>query len=94
MFEFEFFSKFYCILYWALFWSFLTFLAIFETSSRVTSPKLFWVGKPSPKKFDTGAYTLFGICATRICMISNLFRTQLNISLGFVLAIFYVFGHF
>ena len=94
MFEFEFFLEFCCILCWALFWPFLTFLAIFDTSSRVTSPKLFWVGKPSPNEFDEGAHTLFGICPTRICMISNLFRTQLYISLGFVLAIFDIFGHF
>jgi hypothetical protein len=42
------FFEVYCILFWALFWPFLTFLAIFSISSRVTPPKLFWVGKLSP----------------------------------------------
>ena len=45
----------------------------------VTPPKLFWVGKLSPNKFNEGAYTLFRICFTRICMISNLFQTPLYI---------------
>ena len=71
-----------------------TFFAMFDTSSRVTSPKSFWVGKPSPNTFDKGAHILLGICPTQICMIRNLFRTQLYISLGFVLAICDIFGHF
>ena len=94
MFEFEFFSHFIAYFLWALFWSLLTFLAIFDTSPRVTFPKLYWVWKLSPKKFDKGAHTLFRICPTRICIISNFFRTQLYISLGFVLAIVDIFGHF
>ena len=71
MFEFEFFSNFIAYFFWALFWPFLTLLAIFDTSSRVTSPKLFWVGKPVTNTFDEGAHTLIRIFPTRICMISS-----------------------
>ena len=63
-------------------------LAIFSMSSCVTPRKLFWVAKRSPNECDKGSYTLFQICATRICVRSNLLRTQLHTFSGFVLAIF------
>ena len=79
MHDFEFISNSMVHIFGICFGHFLTFLAIFSISSRVTPPKLFWVGKPSPNKFDELAYTLFRICPTQICMISNLFRTPLYI---------------
>ena len=43
-----------CTYLWDLFLPFLTFLAIFSISLRVTPPKLFWDGKLSSKKFAKG----------------------------------------
>ena len=94
MFEFEFFSNFIanffglCFGHFGQFWGFLTLLHV------SLLPNFFRLGNYAQEKFDKGAHTLFQICPTRICMISNLFLTQLYISLGIVLAIYDIFGYF
>ena len=91
MHEFEFFSHSIVHMSRLCFGHFWPFSAFPHMS---LPPKLFWVEKLSPNKFDKGAYTLFRICPTRICMISNLFRTPLYIFCGFVLAISDIFGQY